>query len=111
MLQVFWAVPVIKRWGRIWQIIGITGTAVFFALWFADRLHLLPEGGMLGGGPQGHMPPRELHAGSIPGGESQRGPPRGLGIVLGGIMFPPIEILQLSFIGLYIALIKMNSKK
>ncbi|MGA9229435.1 MAG: hypothetical protein WBV92_04720, partial [Nitrosotalea sp.] len=26
LLQIFWAVPVIKRWGRIWQIIGIVGT-------------------------------------------------------------------------------------
>lgn len=32
LLQIFWAVPVIKRWGRIWQIIGIVGTAIFFVL-------------------------------------------------------------------------------
>lgn len=106
MLQVFWVVPVIKRWGRIWQVIGIIGTAVFFALWFSDRLHLFPEGGMPGGVPQGHIPSRELHEGSMP-----RGPPRGLGIEIGGIMFPPIEFFQLAFIGLYAALIKMHSKK
>src|SRR5574337_386262 len=56
MLQIFWAVPVIKRWGKIWQIIGIVGTIVFFVLWLSDRLHLLPEGG----GPSGHMPPIEI---------------------------------------------------
>src|SRR5579885_2221994 len=43
MLQIFWAVPVIKRWGKIWQIIGIVGTIVFFVLWLSDRLHLLPR--------------------------------------------------------------------
>ena len=110
LLQIFWAVPVIKRWGKIWQVIGISGTAIFFTLWFVDRLHLLPEGGMPGGG-QGHMPPREFHEGAMPGGGTQRGPSRGLGLEIGGIMFPPIEFFQLAFIGLYAALIKINSKK
>src|SRR5574340_1711761 len=54
ILQVFWAVPVIKRWGNIWKIIGITGTIIFIILWLSDRFNLLPEGG----GPPGHMPPR-----------------------------------------------------
>jgi len=105
-LQVFWAVPVIKRWGRLWQVIGIAGTAVFFALWLADKFHLIPEIGMPEGG-QGHQPQPELHEGNTSGG----GPPRGLGLRIGGIMFPPIEFLQLAFIGLYAVLIKVNSKK
>jgi hypothetical protein len=109
VLQVFWAVPVIKGWGRIWQVIGIVGTAVFFILWYSDRLHLIPETGIQGG-PQGHAPPREFHENNMTGG-SPRGPPRGIGVAIGGIMFPPIEFLQLAFIGLYAALIKMNSKK
>jgi hypothetical protein len=111
MLQVFWAVPVIKRWGRIWQIIGIVGTAVLFALWFASRLHLFPEGGMPGGSPSGHIPSREFQGGNTSGEFSRGSPPRGIGIEIGGILFPPIEMFQLAFIGLYAALGKMISKK
>ena len=61
-------------------------------------------------GGQGHMQPREFQGGGIPGG-SPRGPPQGMGLEIGGIMFPPIEFFQLAFIGLYATLIKMNSKK
>jgi hypothetical protein len=46
ILQVFWAVPVIKRWGKVWQVIGIVGTTVLVVLWFATHLH-----GMQGGPP------------------------------------------------------------
>src|SRR6476646_5111311 len=49
MLQVFWAVPVIRRWNRIWQIIGIVGTAVFVILFYLSRFHLIPEDNILGG--------------------------------------------------------------
>jgi hypothetical protein len=110
MLQIFWAVPVIKRWGKIWQIIGIVGTVVLFVLWYANRLHLIPEGGMSEGGPQNHQPggfPR----GNATGGEFPRGggPPRGSGTF--GRMPPSLEILQIAFIGLYITLSIMISKK
>ena len=107
ILQVFWAVPVIKRWGKVWQIIGIVGTIVFFALWLSDRLHLLPEGG----GPSGHMPPHEPR-GNFTGGEFPKGSaPRGLGLEIGGIMVPPIEMFQIAFIGLYTVLSKMLSSR
>lgn len=107
MLQIFWAVPVIKRWGKIWQIIGIVGTIVFFVLWLSDRLHLLPEGG----GPSGHMPPREPR-GNFTSGEFQKGSaPRGLGLEIGGILVPPIEMFQIAFVGLYIVLSKMISSR
>ena len=108
ILQIFWAVPVIKRWGRIWQVIGIVGTAVFFVLWYASRLHLFPEGG----GPSGQIVPREFQRGNMSGGEFPRGtPPRGIGLEIGGIVFPPIEMFQLAFIVLYASLCKMISKK
>ena len=107
LLQVFWAVPVIKRWGKIWQIIGIVGTIVFFVLWLSDRLHLIPESG----GPPGHMPPREPR-GNFTGGEFPKGSaPRGLGLVVGGILVPPIEMFQIAFVGLYIVLSKMISSR
>jgi hypothetical protein len=103
ILQVFWAVPVIKRWGKIWQIIGIVGTTIFIVLWLSDRLHLLPEGG-----PSGHMPAREPPRGNFTGGEFPRGSaPRGLGLEIGGIFVPPIEMFQVAFVGLYAVLSKM----
>ena len=106
LLQIFWAVPVIKRWGGAWQIIGIVGTAVLFALWYASRLHLIPEGG-----PQSHQSggfPR----GNMTGGEFPRegGPSRGTGMQIGRIL-PQIEIIQIIFMGLYITLSIMISKK
>ncbi len=111
LLQIFWAVPVIKRWGRVWQIIGIVGTAVLFALWYASRLHLIPEGGMSEGGSHNQQP-GEFSRGNMTGGEFQRagGPPRGTGMQIGRIL-PQIEIIQIVFMGLYITLSIMISKK
>src|SRR5574340_695759 len=112
MLHIFWAVPVIKRWGKVWQIIGIAGTAVFLVLWYASRLHLIPEDHLLGGESPNHVPPREFSRGNMTGGEFKRGSaPRGLGLVIGGIMVPPIEMFQIAFIGLYAVLAKMISKR
>jgi hypothetical protein len=111
ILQVFWAVPVIRRWGRSWQIIGIMGTAVFFILWYTSRLHLIPEGNLLGGEQPGHAPPQEFPQGNTAGGEFPRGSqPKGLGIVIGGLVVPPIELFQIAFIGLYAVLSKLISK-
>ena len=80
-LQVFWAVPVIKRWGKIWQIIGIVGTAVFFVLWLTDMLHVLPVGNEAHGGgppgatagalPQGNFTHGNMPPGGMPGGHAQ----------------------------------------
>lgn len=105
VLQVFWAIPVIKRWGKIWQIIGIVGTVVFVILFYLSRFHLVPEG-MLGGSHENI--PREFPRGNMTGGELARGPPRGFRI---GAMIPPIEIFQFAFIGLYVFLSKKYSKK
>lgn len=44
ILQVFWVLPVIKDWNKIWYYIGIGGTAILFALWFADRIPGLESG-------------------------------------------------------------------
>lgn len=114
VLQVFWAVPVIKRWGRVWQIIGIAGTAVFVILWFTDRLHILPEGHVFGGAIPGSEPPREFPRGNMSGGEFPRGnipdrTPEGIGFMLGGNSLP-IETCQIAFIGLYAVLSRMYSR-
>lgn len=36
--QVFWIVPIIKKWGKTWYFIGIAGTIVFILLWAVTRL-------------------------------------------------------------------------
>ncbi|HSA98470.1 MAG TPA: hypothetical protein VLF17_05275 [Candidatus Nitrosotenuis sp.] len=92
-LQVFWALPVMQRWGRIWQIIGIVGTAVFVALWLSDRLHLIPESGM----PRPGVP-----------GDRPRGNAPGIGIGWNPLS---IETCQIAFIGLYSAISRIISKQ
>ena len=32
LLQLFWVLPMVERWGRIWNIIGLAGTAVLVGL-------------------------------------------------------------------------------
>ena len=32
LAQLFWVLPMVKRWGRIWNIIGLAGTAVLVGL-------------------------------------------------------------------------------
>ena len=36
--QVFWALPMIKQWGRKWYYIGIAGTVVLVILYAATRV-------------------------------------------------------------------------
>jgi hypothetical protein len=36
--QVFWVIPILKQWGKIWYSIGIAGTAAFIAIWAITRL-------------------------------------------------------------------------
>jgi len=31
--QLFWVIPVIKRWSNIWYYVGIGGTAILIILW------------------------------------------------------------------------------
>jgi hypothetical protein len=69
-LQIFWALPVITRWNKIWYFVGIGGTAVLIVLWAATHVHGLTHGRALGG------------------------------------MTLPLEISQIAFIGLCIALLK-----
>ena len=46
--QVFWVVPIIRQWGKIWYSIGIAGTAVFMLLWIITRLPETPITGRAG---------------------------------------------------------------
>jgi protocatechuate 3,4-dioxygenase beta subunit len=47
--QVFWIIPMIRRWGKVWYGIGIAGTAVFMALFFITRIPGNPITGRGGG--------------------------------------------------------------
>jgi hypothetical protein len=46
--QVFWVVPTIRQWGKIWYSIGIAGTAVFILLWIITRIPENPITGRAG---------------------------------------------------------------
>ena len=50
--QVFWIIPMIRRWGTPWYAIGIGGTIVFMALWIITRMPGNPITGR--GGPAGN---------------------------------------------------------
>lgn len=47
--QVFWIIPVVRRWGRPWYYVGIAGTLVFIAIWVVTRMPANPITGR--GGP------------------------------------------------------------
>lgn len=40
--QVFWALPMIRRWGPLWYVVGIGGTAVLVAIWVITRVPANP---------------------------------------------------------------------
>ena len=50
--QVFWIIPMVRRWGILWYAIGIGGTIVFMALWIITRMPGNPITGR--GGPAGN---------------------------------------------------------
>jgi len=45
ILQVFWILPIIRNWNKIWYYVGIGGTAILFALWLGERIPRLVDGG------------------------------------------------------------------
>ncbi|HEX6281924.1 MAG TPA: hypothetical protein VFZ67_06815 [Nitrososphaera sp.] len=48
--QLFWVIPMIRRWGRMWYGIGIVGTLVLIAIWIITRIPGNPitgRGGMV----------------------------------------------------------------
>jgi hypothetical protein len=36
--QIFWVIPMVKKWGRIWYYIGIAGTLVLIIMYFITRV-------------------------------------------------------------------------
>jgi hypothetical protein len=51
--QIFWVIPMLKRWGRIWYYIGIGGTIVLIIMWAITRIPGNPITGR--GGPVSEM--------------------------------------------------------
>jgi hypothetical protein len=51
--QIFWVIPMLKRWGRIWYFVGIGGTIILIIMWVITRV---PENPITGrGGPISEM--------------------------------------------------------
>ena len=51
LAQVFWIVPTVRNWGKIWDYIGIAGTFAFVLIWVITRIPENPitgRGGMVG---------------------------------------------------------------
>ena len=47
--QIFWVLPMLKRWGRIWYAVGIAGTVILILVWVITRI---PDNPITGrGGP------------------------------------------------------------
>ena len=44
LAQLFWVMPMIKRWGTIWYYIGIEGTVLLIILWAIVRLPNITSG-------------------------------------------------------------------
>src|SRR5918999_1166570 len=51
--QIFWVLPMIKRWGKIWYFIGIAGTIILIIMWAITRMPGNPITGR--GGPISDM--------------------------------------------------------
>ena len=46
-VQIFWVIPMVRRWGQVWYGIGLGGTVVFIAIWVITRI---PENFITGRG-------------------------------------------------------------
>ena len=51
--QIFWVIPMLKRWGRIWYFLGIGGTIILIIMWVITRVPGNPITGR--GGPISEM--------------------------------------------------------
>lgn len=51
--QIFWVIPMLKKWGRTWYYIGIAGTIILIIIWAITRMPGNPITGR--GGPISEM--------------------------------------------------------
>jgi len=47
LAQIFWVVPMIRKWGTVWYGVGLGGTIIFIAIWVITRI---PENFITGRG-------------------------------------------------------------
>lgn len=53
IVQLFWILPMLKKWGRIWYAIGIAGNIILIGMWVITRI---PDNPITGrGGPISEM--------------------------------------------------------
>jgi hypothetical protein len=53
IVQLFWILPMIRKWGRIWYAIGIVGNIILIGMWVITRI---PDNPITGrGGPISEM--------------------------------------------------------
>ena len=48
LAQIFWIIPTVKNWGKIWDYIGIVGTIAFVPIWVITRIPENPITGRAG---------------------------------------------------------------
>jgi peptidoglycan/LPS O-acetylase OafA/YrhL len=36
--QIFWVIPTVRRWGKVWYYIGMAGTLVLIIIWVTTRI-------------------------------------------------------------------------
>ena len=48
LAQIFWIIPTVKNWGKIWDYIGIVGTIAFVLIWVVTRIPENPITGRAG---------------------------------------------------------------
>ena len=44
ILQIFWVLPVLRDWHKVWYYVGMGGSGVLFALWLMERIPGLMDG-------------------------------------------------------------------
>ena len=47
LTQIFWAVPMVRKWGPVWYSVGLGGTIIFILIWVITRI---PENFITGRG-------------------------------------------------------------
>ena len=38
IVQIFWAVPMVRKWGPVWYSVGLGGTIIFILIWVITRI-------------------------------------------------------------------------
>lgn len=38
LVQIFWVIPMVRKWGYVWYGVGLGGTIVFIAIWVITRI-------------------------------------------------------------------------